>query len=231
MLGVVYGKDEKENINKQRLWQVKSSKILVLLPILLDASKSIPGLITPTTRSLFLTLTPLLPALLCFALHSTPRQLQALLLLVSASPAGSAAQPPPPPPLPEPPSPPTLFPSPRPPDPDQPHRAAAMHSSRYPTQPSMFLLSLSLTEPNATLIRGKSIGAPTTNPNQEIERSYCGARREEEIERGTYGAGASEEARGDRAWWRRTAPSTGVRQPRKNPNRGGGIGGGDRLLE
>ena len=41
MLEVVYGKDEKENINKQRLWQVKSSN-----------------------SSLFLTLTPLLPALL-----------------------------------------------------------------------------------------------------------------------------------------------------------------------
>ena len=40
--------------------------------------------------------------------------------------------------------------------------------------------------------------------------------------RGTYGAGASEEARGDRAWWRRTAPSTGVRRPGTNPNRGGG---------
>ena len=51
--------------------------------------------------SLFLTLTLLLPALLCSALHSTPPQLQALLLLVSASPAGSAAQPPLPPSLPE----------------------------------------------------------------------------------------------------------------------------------
>jgi len=63
------------------------------------------------------------------------------------------------------------------------------------------------------------------NPNREIERSYCGARREEEIERGNYGAGASEEARGDRAWWRRTAPSTGVRRPGTNPNRGGVVVG------
>ena len=63
------------------------------------------------------------------------------------------------------------------------------------------------------------------NPNREIERSYCGTRREEEIERGTYEAGASEEARGDRAWWRRTAPSMGVKRPGTNPNRGGSGGG------
>ena len=43
--------------------------------------------------------------------------------------------------------------------------------------------------------------------------------------RGTYGAGASEEARGDRAWWRRTAPSTGVRRPGTNANRSGGVVG------
>ena len=61
-----------------------------------------------------------------------------------------------------------------------------------------------------------------TNPNREIERSYYGARREVEIERGTYGAEASEEARGDCAWWQRTAPSTGVRRLGTNPNRGGG---------
>ena len=79
--------------------------------------------------------------------------------------------------------------------------------------------------------RGKSIGAPTRNPNREIERSYCGTRREEEIERGTYGAGASEEARGDRAWWRRTAPSTGVRRPGTNPNRGGVVVGRRGLCE
>lgn len=42
--------------------------------------------------------------------------------------------------------------------------------------------------------------------------------------RGIYGAGASEEARGDRAWWRRMAPSMGVRRPGTNPNRGGDVG-------
>ena len=62
-------------------------------------------------------------------------------------------------------------------------------------------------------------------PNREIERSYYGTRREEEIERGTYGARASEEARGDRAWWRCTTPSTGVMRPGTNPNRGGSGGG------
>ena len=69
------------------------------------------------------------------------------------------------------------------------------------------------------------------NPNQEIERSYYGAHREEEIERGTYGAGALEEARGGRAWWRRTALSTGVRRPGTNPNRGGGVVGRRGLCE
>ena len=157
MLGVVYGKDEKENINKQ--WQVKSSKILVLLPAL-DASKSYTTLAGQVKQNIALCFSLSLHcSLLCSALLSTP-------LPGNCKPCCSSSP---------------------------PRRPAAQRS------PCRLLPCLNRCY----------CGAPTTNPNREIERSYCGARKEEEIERGTYGAGASEEARGDHTWWRRTAPSMG----------------------
>ena len=99
---VVYGMDEKENINKQRLWQVKSSKILVLLPAV-DASKSYTTLAGQVKQNIALYFSLSLHcSLLCSALLSTPLPDNYKPCCSSSPHRQLAAQPPPPPPLPKP---------------------------------------------------------------------------------------------------------------------------------